>query len=66
MKINIKLIKYRKMKLKKKSKKDSIGKKLKYRIKKKKRNYLTLLLNQTQQVNLKTFRSDSLPSFVLK
>jgi hypothetical protein len=55
MKINIKLIKYRKMKLKKKSKKDSIGKKLKDRIKKKKRNYLTLLLNQTQQVNLKTF-----------
>jgi hypothetical protein len=66
MKINIKLIKYRKMKLKKKSKKDSIGKKLKDRIKKKKRNYLTLLLNQTQQVNLKTFWSDFLPSFVLK
>jgi len=54
------------MKLKKKSKKDSIGKKLKDRIKKKKKNYLTLLLNQTQQVNLKTFWSDSLPSFVLK
>jgi hypothetical protein len=44
MKINIKLIKYRKMKLKKKSKKDSIGKKLKDRIKKKKKKLFDIVI----------------------
>jgi hypothetical protein len=66
MKINIKSTKYRMMKLKKNPKKIQSEKKLKDIIKKRKRNYLALLLNQTQQINLKTSRPDSLPSFVLK
>jgi len=57
---NSESIKYLRIKLKKKTKKDSIEKKWKMEFFLKK--YLALLLSPTQQINIEIFRPDSLSS----